>query len=55
MNSLNCTNLIVAQKYVRDMCQNLGFDILQEGVSRKIPDTTTYGGQSFIILRKKSK
>jgi ubiquinone/menaquinone biosynthesis C-methylase UbiE len=52
---VNCTNLIVANKYVRGLCQRLGFEILQEGVSRKIPDTAMYGGQSYIIVRKKPR
>jgi ubiquinone/menaquinone biosynthesis C-methylase UbiE len=50
---VNCTNLEITLSYAKRLCEKEGFSILGQGVSRKLPDATKYGGQHYLVLRKK--
>lgn len=49
---VNCTNLEVSLNFAKKKSKEVGFSILGEGVSKKLPNLTRYGGQNFLILRK---
>lgn len=49
---INCTNLKISLNYAKKKAQETGFSMLSEGVSKKLPNMTKYGGQHFLILRK---
>jgi len=53
-NRINCVNLTVSLTYAKKYSKSIGFSILSCGVSKKLPKKAIYGGQHFLILKKKS-
>lgn len=49
---INCTNLKISLNFAKKKAKETGFSILGEGVSKKLPNLTRYGGQHFLVLRK---
>jgi len=49
---VNCTNLKISLDYAKKKSKQEGFTILGQGVSKKLPNFTKYGGQLFLILKK---
>lgn len=49
---VNYTNLKISLDYAKKQSKRVGFSILDEGVSRKLPHLIKYGGQHFLVLKK---
>lgn len=49
---INCSNLLISINYSKNKSREYGFSIVEEGVSRKLPNIFKYGGQYFLILKK---
>lgn len=49
---VNRTNLKVSQKYAIKKAEEVGFILMESGVSKKMPLLNKDGGQNFIVLRK---
>lgn len=49
---INSTNLRISLEYAKRICAEIGFNILGEGVSKKIPELSKYGGQFYLVLKK---
>jgi ubiquinone/menaquinone biosynthesis C-methylase UbiE len=49
---INYSNLLISMNYSKTKSREYGLSIIGEGVSRKLPDISRYGGQHFLILKK---